>query len=243
MADTYTTEAIACGLSDVAGWLESEGLVLVPRRAAREQVMAWFHDRLGDPDQRRLIESIYETMVAASPVACGLAAPPGHIPMPRTVDEAKAMWLLGERYVRDNAPDQIPAAPSHPGEADRVGLSEGEIVKLIAKTWLTAKGTDDETADEISDPGELAMISPEDYAACVEIAQTLLHRFSHPQAPNTLSEVEEAMLSRAHAEGIVAADWTQFTHEQSLAIRQKYLPAALATLRASQEQDSEVRRG
>ncbi|MGU3286504.1 hypothetical protein [Methylobacterium mesophilicum] len=25
MADTYTTEAIACGLSDVAGWLENEG--------------------------------------------------------------------------------------------------------------------------------------------------------------------------------------------------------------------------
>lgn len=24
-ADTYTTEAIACGLSDVAGWLENEG--------------------------------------------------------------------------------------------------------------------------------------------------------------------------------------------------------------------------
>lgn len=139
MADTYTTEAIACGLSDVAGWLENEGLVLVPRRAAREQVMAWFHDRLGDPDQRRLIESIYETMVAASPVACGLAAPPGHIPMPRTVDEAKAMWLLGERYVRDNAPDQIAAAPSHPGEADRVGLGKerrlAEQAKHHGRDW------------------------------------------------------------------------------------------------------------
>ena len=62
----------------------------------------------------------------------------------------------------------------------------------------------------------------------------------HPQSPS-LSEVEEAALSRAHADGIRAANWTLFTHEQSLAIRQKYLPAALATLTASQEQDGEVR--
>jgi hypothetical protein len=62
----------------------------------------------------------------------------------------------------------------------------------------------------------------------------------HPQSPS-LSEVEEAALSRAHADGIRAANWTLFTHEQSLAIRQKYLPAALATLTASQAQDGEVR--
>lgn len=57
-------------------------------------------------------------------------------------------------------------------------ITQDEIVKLIARTWLSAKGTDDVTADTLSDPDELALISPEDHAACVEVADTLLHRFA-----------------------------------------------------------------
>ena len=68
----------------------------------------------------------------------------------------------------------------------------------------------------------------------------------HHQSPS-LPEVDadavlnDLHLTRAHAAGIRAADWRKFDHDQSLAIRMKYLPAALATLTASREQDGEVR--
>jgi hypothetical protein len=311
MADTYTTEAIACGLSDVAGWLENEG--------GREKHARTI--RLG-------VERLRELGAAAHP---GEAVPRGEEPQPALLYSAlgkigfqigiadnladKLVWEAAARAVRGAVLAET--APSHPGEADRVGLgdawsehspqeivrrtrcaadenmfptawraccdlilkrlgpdvpaslaalgtgegsggasiTQGEIVKLIAKTWLTAKGTDDETADEISDPGELAMISPEDYAACVEIAQTLLHRFSHPQAPNTLSEVEEAravltaldprMPPQRHIEKLRRSSMrmTLPANADKLLATADRIEAALVTLRASQEQDGEVRRG
>lgn len=57
---------------------------------------------------------------------------------------------------------------------------------------------------------------------------------TYPDAPNgggtAALPFDEDALTRAHAAGIIAADWTLFTHEQSLAIRQKYLPAVLAAV-------------
>jgi hypothetical protein len=59
-----------------------------------------------------------------------------------------------------------------------VPVTKQEIVTLIAKHWLTAKGASEETATELSDPAEFPLLAPEDYAACCEVADALLHRLS-----------------------------------------------------------------
>lgn len=53
--------------------------------------------------------------LAAGPETAGKYVAPGYIPMPTNADEAKAMWLIGERWIRDRAPELIAASPPAPG--------------------------------------------------------------------------------------------------------------------------------
>lgn len=80
----------------------------------------------------------------------------------------------------------LAAAPAAPAQGGRDGwqpISKEEIVTLIAKHWLTAKGTDEDTAAELSAPSKFPRISPEDHAACCEVADALLARL--PAPPST----------------------------------------------------------
>lgn len=78
-----------------------------------------------------------EIVQLAAELACE-ALPEGHIPMPRNADEAVAMWLLGERWVRDNAPERLrPAAPAS-GGMEAVGWV-GDISLEYLKAGKEAK--------------------------------------------------------------------------------------------------------
>lgn len=100
---TYTTEAIACGLSDVAGWLENEG--------GREKHARTI--RLG-------VERLRELGAASQPVIVGwhsiakLAAE-GEV---RFDESPVALIAASDLYGNDIAALRASAAPSHPGEAE-----------------------------------------------------------------------------------------------------------------------------
>lgn len=37
----------------------------------------------------------------------GKFVPEGHVQMPTSFEEARGMWLIGERWIRDNAPERL----------------------------------------------------------------------------------------------------------------------------------------
>ena len=131
--DTYTTEAIACGLSDVATESgDAEGFVLVPKQATKAMLDAAYaaHDAYEASEGLAGwggLGSVYKAMIAAAPSHPGEADLPDdeepsqtHIPFDEMSPEGKA--ALGA-IIRA-------AKTMLPREADRVGL--GELERLSA---------------------------------------------------------------------------------------------------------------
>lgn len=182
----------------------------------------------------------------------------------RCVPERQEASILNEREVWDalliaaHAP-LIQGGVSSPLGEGEGELTQSEIVKLIVKHWLTAKGTDDETADELSDPEQLAHISPEDYAACVEVAEAVLHRVRAPLAALGTGEgsggagfgpgaIEAA--SRAYYDGMIGREDDQWPHHlgwagKSEAFKAKvraHMARALEAALTAQDQAGEAAR-
>lgn len=74
---------------------------------------------------------------------------PGFIKMPTSYQEASAMWLIGERWVRDNAPDKIKPVGGkdyhHVGEIKRIYLPDtignvGDEFVRDGVRWLVVGG-------------------------------------------------------------------------------------------------------
>ena len=199
--DTYTTEAIACGLSDVAGWLENEG--------GREKHVRTI--RLGVERLRELgaspsggrgwradcFRTRMEEFDAAYRKACESSQPQDWMDAallaqqfrklayavltgeaPKQEPPASTGWVLVPRELTDAmlqdggsmlppthrltdcydyfreawavALEARPAAPSHPGEADRVGL--GELAARFEAKRIEAAGFADEQASCYDSP-------------------------------------------------------------------------------------------
>ncbi|TXN39153.1 hypothetical protein [Methylobacterium sp. WL7] len=124
MADTYTTEAIACGLSDVAGWLENEGGRDKHARTIRLGV-----ERLrelgaagGEGEKRYPYSAAVQWPHWRCPDCKGMAyVYVGEWKADRSINSSPLIRCVNCKSVFDTRPH---AAPSHPGEADRVGLGE-----------------------------------------------------------------------------------------------------------------------
>ena len=71
--------------------------------AVRPQVVIWILNELGERIERLTRER--DTARAALAAMGETERPPNSIPMPRNLDEARAMSLLADAYLRANAPD------------------------------------------------------------------------------------------------------------------------------------------
>lgn len=170
MADTYTTEAIACGLSDVAGWLENEGGREVIA-AARAEYDRWSTG--GDTSR-----------------------PAG-----------ERNWACRQN---DNGTWAITTYHQHYDEADRARHEQAlaAAISVAVPASLAALGTREGSgADGLGDGRAICEAlgfdptnhhNAERCPYCNPNGWTLR---PHPQAPNTLSEVEEA---RAHGAAVRA---------------------------------------
>ena len=285
MADTYTTEAIACGLSDVAGF------VPVPRGPTPEMLAAFWRTKntgtteIGGSFQDDSDYAAYRAMIAAAPSHPCEADRVGLGELERLLDDLRAVAnrisLRNEHasgahiYDTVNRIQRLCERSTVPASIPALGTREGSGG---AGTWA-----EKEPFYQFREIGE-----GQDWQFCSKAVYDSFARDPHmdtrevpasevkphPQAPNTLSEVEEgdAALSKLAA-AIDAADHgysitlTALSDEGSVytldlcdgselltfgdrddaaehALRHRSLArarAALATLRASQEQDGEVR--
>ena len=64
-------------------------------------------DAGSDDEAKRWAQIDFDTRISWGIAEGAKLIPPGHIQMPANIDEAKVMVLLGERWLKDNAPDQL----------------------------------------------------------------------------------------------------------------------------------------
>lgn len=93
--------------------------------------VAWaIANALGDP-----LHAHSPGMLAAADAALLAAGVPlpGYVKMPTSPDEARAMWLLGEKWIRANAPEMLKQDTSLTTTADAVIQSSAEAQEAASE--------------------------------------------------------------------------------------------------------------